>query len=85
MNINWKLRFRNKVTLWAIISQTLAIIYAFLGMMGIVPAVGEEEIGNLLFMVLELLALVGIVVDPTTDGIADSSAAMSRDVPKKEG
>lgn len=84
MNINWKLRFRNKVTLWAIISQTLAIVYAFLGMMGIVPAMGEEEIGNLLFMVLELLALVGIVVDPTTDGIGDSSAAMSRDVPKKE-
>lgn len=82
--INWKLRFQNKATLIAIITQIVAIIYMALGMAGIVPAVGEEQITTLLFMVVELLSLLGIVVDPTTDGVGDSKLAMTYDTPKKQ-
>ena len=84
MNINWKLRLQNKTILRALISQGLGIIYLFLSMLGIVPAVGEDAVTTLLFTVVEFLALLGIVVDPTTDGVSDSKQAMAYEAPKKE-
>ena len=44
MNINWALRFKNKVTLTAVVVQVTAIVYAVLGMAGIVPKIGENVI-----------------------------------------
>lgn len=85
MNINWKLRLQNKTILLSLISQGTAIIYLCLGMLGIVPAVGEDAVTTLLFMVVEFLSLLGIVVDPTTDGVSDSKQAMSYEAPKREG
>lgn len=73
--INWKLRFKNKVILTALIAQLVAIVYAILGMAGIVPAVGENAVLSLAYMVVEALCLMGIVVDPTTQGIKDSEQA----------
>lgn len=81
--INWKLRLQNKTILKALISQGLGIIYLFLSMVGIVPRVGEEAVTTLLFMAVEFLTLLGIVVDPTTEGIKDSNQALSYDTPKK--
>lgn len=83
--INWKLRLQNKVTLLAIITQAVAIVYMILGMVGIVPAVDEDAVTFLAFMIVELLALLGIVVDPTTEGVGDSQQAMGYLEPKKEG
>ena len=36
--INWKLRFQNKATLWAIISLVVGLVYRILDALGIVPA-----------------------------------------------
>ena len=83
-NINWKLRLQNKVTLLAIITQTVAIVYMIMGMIGIVPAVGEDAVTSLAFMIVELLALLGIVVDPTTEGVGDSRQAQGYAAPRKE-
>lgn len=77
MNINWKLRFQNKVTLTAIVLQLIALVYAILRMVGVVPAVGEDTVINLAYMAIELFCLLGIVVDPTTKGINDSTQAQS--------
>lgn len=82
MNINWKLRLKNKVTLTAIILQAVTLVYALLGVSGIVPAVGEDTIVNIAYMAIELFCLLGIVVDPTTKGIKDSNQAQSYDEPK---
>ena len=71
MNINWALRFKNKVTLTAVVVQVIAIVYAILGMAGIVPKIGENVI------------LLGIVVDPTTAGANDSTQALGYTEPKK--
>ena len=35
-------------------------------------------------MVIDLLCLLGIVVDPTTDGVSDSTQALDYSAPKKE-
>lgn len=82
--INWKLRFQNKVTLVAIVCQVLSLVYVILGMAGIVPAIAEDDVKNVLFMVIDLLVMVGVIVDPTTTGITDSSRAMNYDSPNPD-
>ena len=82
MNINWKLRFRNKVTLTAILLGVVALIYQLLGLAGIVPAVSESQITQNAVMAVDLLVLLGVVVDPTTEGISDSAQALKYDNPK---
>lgn len=83
MNINWALRFKNKVTLTAVVVQVIAIVYAILGMTGIVPKIGENVILDIAYMLIELLCLLGIVVDPTTAGTSDSTQALGYTEPKK--
>lgn len=83
MNINWALRFKNKVTLTAVVVQVTSIVYAVLGMAGIVPKIGENVILDVAYMIIELLCLLGIVVDPTTDGVNDSPQALGYTEPKK--
>lgn len=83
MNINWKLRFQNKASLVAIIVQAITLLYTVLGIFGFVPGISEDQIINLLCMLVELLCLLGIVVDPTTQGLGDSAQAMTYSVPKK--
>lgn len=82
MNVNWKLRFQNKVTLTAIILAIIALVYQILGMFGIVAAISQDQIINVAGMVINLLVLLGIVVDPTTEGASDSTQAMDYEIPK---
>lgn len=82
MDINWKLRFQNKATLTAIVLGVVALVYQILGLFGITPAVSENEIINIVGMVINLLVLLGVVVDPTTAGVGDSELAKSYEQPK---
>lgn len=84
MKINWKLRFQNKVTLTAIVLAVIALVYQILGIVGIVPAVSQETMIQLAGAVINLLVLLGIVVDPTTDGIGDSDRANGYTEPYKD-
>lgn len=81
MNINWTLRFKNKVTLSAIVLGVLALVYQILGLLGIAPAISENEVAQVIAMVIDLLVLLGVVVDPTTEGLSDNSAALEREEP----
>lgn len=82
MKINWKLRFGNKVTLTAIVMAVIALVYQVLGVAGVVPAVSENTIVEIAGMVINLLVLLGIVVDPTTEGAGDSQQALTYTEPK---
>lgn len=82
MDINWKLRFQNKATLTAIVLGVVALVYQILGLFGITPAVSENEIINIVGMIINLLVLLGVVVDPTTAGVGDSELAKSYEQPK---
>ena len=84
MNINWKLRFQNKVTLTAIVLAVIALVYQVLGIFGIVPAVSQDTIVQLAGAVINLLVLLGIVVDPTTEGLGDSDRAMTYEEPYRK-
>jgi phi LC3 family holin len=71
--INWKKRFSNKLFLMSLISTVLLLITQ-LGLFPIPP--DFEAIVN---SVLTLLALGGVLTDPTTDGMWDSDMALSEE------
>ena len=83
--INWKLRFQNRATLWAIISLVVSMAYRILDACGVIPPFSQDFILEIAADVLTLLGLLGIIVDPTTDGIADSQRAMSYEWPWRDG
>lgn len=85
MKINWKLRLQNKATLTALVMALVALVYQVLGVCGVVPRVAQDQVTTIISMVINILCLLGIVVDPTTAGVSDSLRAMSYDKPRKEG
>ena len=76
MKINWKLRFQNKTILTAIILGLVALVYRVMELTGLIPAVEESQITQIAVMVIDLLVLLGVVVDPTTQGVGDSTQAL---------
>jgi len=83
MKINWTVRFQNKITLTAIVMAVTALVYQVLGVAGVVPAVAENTIVEIAGMIINLLVLLGIVVDPTTQGAGDSQQALTYTKPKQ--
>lgn len=82
--INWKLRLKNKTTLLTLCLTIIAFVYQIMGVLGIVPPVTEETATQLISMIVNLLAALGIIIDPTTAGIGDSQLAMSYDTPSND-
>lgn len=76
MKLNMPLRFKNKVTLLAIISLFVRIVIAVLALFAIKPPVSYDALMNVIKMSLDLLVLVGVITDPTTPGIGDSEKAL---------
>lgn len=82
--INWKLRLKNKATLVALIMAIISFIYFTLGVFGVVPKFEKELVVKVALGLVDLLAILGIVVDPTTAGIGDSERALSYDEPHSD-
>lgn len=76
MKINWKVRLRNKTWLMSIIALVITFVYDLLAMLEIVPTVTEEWIMGIVQTALTLLTALGVLIDPTTQGVADSDRAM---------
>ena len=81
MKLNWKVRFRNKTWLSMFISLIVGFVFNILKMFDIVPTVTENLIMNIVGQVLTFLGLIGVIVDPTTVGVADSNRAMTYETP----
>ena len=77
VKINWKVRLQNKAWCITMAGALLSIIYQIAELLGIAPIIPKEKIMDLITTVLTVLALAGVVIDPTTDGIEDSSLAMT--------
>ena len=81
--INWKVRIKNK-QFWVSIIPALAIlVQAVAAVFGYTLNL-DEMVGKILQVVsavFAVLAILGVVVDPTTAGIGDSARAMSYDEP----
>ncbi len=83
MNINWKLRLQNKVVLSSLIGIIIAAAFQIASLFGLQLTVSQEQIMGVVEVVLTILAALGIVVDPTTKGVSDSSQALEYEKPKE--
>lgn len=84
--INWKVRIKNKSFWLALIPAVLLVVQVFAALFGFDLATDALEVKLLACAnaVFALLTVLGIVTDPTTDGIADSDLAMTYNKPKKD-
>lgn len=84
MKINWKVRIKNKNFWITLIPALLLLIQGVAALFGFELNLGD--IGNKLIAVVNavfvVLAILGIVTDPTTKGVSDSEQAMTYTKPK---
>ena len=81
MNINWKLRLKNKTTLLALCSAVVVFAVQVAGALGVELPVTQQQMMDVVTSILAVLAALGVVVDPTTEGVSDSTRAMLYDEP----
>lgn len=86
MNINWTVRIKNKTFWLSLIPAVLLLIQVVAAVFGFTLDLGD--LGDKLIAVVNalfaVLVILGIVTDPTTEGIRDSSQALTYTEPKKE-
>lgn len=85
--INWKVRIKNKNFWIALIPAVLVLIQVVAAVFGI--TIDLNDLGQKLLAVVNalfvVLAILGIVNDPTTAGVGDSVRAMGYEKPHKDG
>ena len=83
--MNWKVRIKNKTFWLTMIPAVLLLIQVVAAVFGYTLDFGD--LGNKLLAVVNavfaLLAILGVVNDPTTAGVADSTQALTYQEPKK--
>ena len=84
--INWKVRLKNKNFWLALIPALLLLIQAVAYVFGF--TLDLSELGDKILAVVNslfaVLSILGIVTDPTTQGVSDSMLAMTYDEPRKD-
>ena len=65
--INWKLRFQNKTTLVSLILAIIGFVYMVLDAIGIIPAIPQEVVTKIAMAGIEIVCILGIVVDAGFD------------------
>lgn len=81
--MNWILRFKNKTTLVALIAGVIAFVYQGFALFGFVPSISSEQLVEWAGLLVNVLVILGIVVDPTTKGIMDSERAKGYTEPRE--
>lgn len=81
MKINWKVRFKNRTWITTFVSFIIATVYQILAMFEIAPTVTEDSVVQVVAAVVQLLTLMGVLIDPTTAGFNDSERAMGYEEP----
>lgn len=84
--INWKVRLKNKAFWLAMIPAVLLLVQTVAAVFGYTLDFGD--LGNRLVAVVNavfgVLVILGVVNDPTTQGMGDSKQAMGYQRPKGE-
>jgi phi LC3 family holin len=86
MKINWNVRLKNK-NFWLALVPALALLFqAFADIFGIKLEFGQTIDKVLVFInvLFAFLVLVGVVNDPTTTGLSDSTRALEYDEPNAD-
>ena len=85
MKLNWKVRFKNKNFWLTIIPAMLLLVQVVASVFGFTLELGNlgDKLLAVVNAVFGVLAILGIVTDPTTKGVSDSDLAMTYDKPKE--
>lgn len=86
MKINWTVRIKNKAFWVTIIPAVLLLAQQICAMFGVELNISgvSNQLVSIVGTVFGILALIGIVNDPTTSGMSDSKQAMTYEAPKKD-
>lgn len=86
MNINWKVRIKNKMFWLSIVPALLLLVQVVASIFGITLELEgiQAKLLDLVNAVFAVLVILGIVADPTTAGVSDSNLAMMYETPKED-
>ena len=84
--MNWKVRIKNKYFWLALIPALILVIEAICKCFGLSVDLWDiqENLLEVINAVFALLAILGIVNDPTTAGLSDSKQALTYEEPKED-
>lgn len=85
-SINWEVRIKNKNFWLTLIPAILLLIQVVVAPFGYQWDFGvlNEQLAAIINALFAVLMILGVVNDPTTDGIADSKQALTYKAPKKK-
>lgn len=81
MRMNLKVRMKNAYFWLTFIPAIITFIYSVLACFDIVPAISEAMVINIATSVVTALTTMGVLIDPTTEGIFDSARALMYEKP----
>ncbi len=82
MKINWKVRLQHKQFWVSLIALLLVLANQTAGIFNVDITIYNAQITAISETILSILGLLGIIIDPTTRGISDSTQAMDYNKPK---
>ena len=87
MKINWMVRIKNKAFWLAMIPTLLLLAQQVCRLFGVELDVAwlSEQLKEIVMTAFIILALLGVVNDPTTATMNDSAQALTYEAPKKDG
>ena len=82
MKINWKVRLQHKQFWVSLIALLIVLANQIAGIFYVDITIYNDQVTAISETVLSILGLLGIIIDPTTQGTSDSAQAMDYDKPK---
>ncbi|HII0223530.1 TPA: phage holin [Staphylococcus aureus] len=82
MDINWKLRFKNKAVLTGLVGALLLFVKQITDLFGLDLSTQLNQVSAIIGAILTLLTGIGVITDPTSKGVSDSSIAQTYQVPR---
>lgn len=64
-NLNLKIRLKNKTFIITMITTIIAFVYQMLAQFEVVPKITQDQTMQVLMLIVNILAGLGILVDPT--------------------
>ena len=84
MKINWKVRMQHKQFWVALIALLIVLANQVAGIFNVDITFYNDQVTAITETVLSILALLGIIIDPTSNGVSDSYQAMRYEKPKDD-
>ena len=84
MKINWKVRLKHRQFWVSLIALLIMLANQIAGIFHVDFTIYNDQVTAISETVLGIFALLGIIIDPTTQGASDSTQALQYDKPKDD-